>query len=336
MSMQDETARIDQSLLNDWQRDFPIVEQPFDVIAGALGITPDGVTERLENARRSGRVTRVGATCAPNTVSASTLAAVAAPPDRIEEVAAIIGTEPGVNHSYLREHDWNLWFVATGPDRTHVDEVLGRIAARSGLRVLDLPLVRPFNVDLGFSMTDATAVRHLTRPADISVFGEDDRPIIEALMRGLPLTRRPYAAIAERLDLTEAHVLDRVRALTEAGIIARLGVIVRHRALGWSSNAMVVWDMGPDAITHAGPLLARQPGVSLCYERRTVEGVWPYRLYSMIHARSRREALDYLDDICKLPEFRDVPHLPLFSIRCFKQTGAMVGRSAKTELRASA
>lgn len=334
--MQDDAARIDQSLLNDWQRGFPIVEQPFDVIAGALGIAPDEVTARLEDAQHSGRVTRVGATCAPNTISASTLAAVAAPQDRIEDVAEIIGAEPGVNHSYLREHDWNLWFVATGPDRAHVDKALARISARSGLRVLDLPLVRPFNVDLGFSMTDATAVRHLTRPADLSVFGEGDRPIIEALMRGLPLVRRPYAAVADRLDLSEAHVLERIHALTEAGIIARLGVIVRHRALGWRSNAMVVWDMPSEAITHAGPLLARQPGVSLCYERRPVEDVWPYRLYSMIHARSHREALDYLDNICRLPEFRDVAHLPLFSIRCFKQTGATVGRSAPAILRATA
>lgn len=334
--MQEETTPIDQRLLNDWQRDFPIVERPFDVIADALGIAPETVIERLEIARRSGRVTRVGATCAPNTVSASTLAAIAAPPDRIEEVAAIIGAEPGVNHSYLREHDWNLWFVATGPDRAHVDAVLDRIAARSALRVLDLALVRPFNVDLGFSLTDSLAERHLTRAADLSVFDESDRPIIEALMRGLPLTRRPFAAVAARLGLAETHVLDRVRTLTEAGIIARFGVIVRHRALGWSSNAMVVWDMAPEAITRAGPLLARRPGVSLCYERRPVEDVWPYRLYSMIHARSRREALDYLDDICKLDEFRGVPHLPLFSIRCFKQTGAMVGRSADPELRASA
>lgn len=334
--MPEETTPIDQRLLNDWQRDFPIVEHPFDAIAEALGIAPEAVTERLELARRSGRVTRVGATCAPNTVSASTLAAVAAPPDRIEEVATIIGEEEGVNHSYLREHDWNLWFVATGPDRAHVDAALARIAARSGLRVLDLALVRPFNVDLGFSMTETGTARHLTRPADVSVFTEADRPIIEALMRGLPLVARPYAAIAARLGMSEAHVLERVRVLTAAGIIARLGVIVRHRALGWSSNAMVVWDMTSDEITHAGPLLARQPGVSLCYERRPVEGVWPYRLYSMIHARSRREALDHLDNICKLPEFRDVPHLPLFSIRCFKQTGAMVGRSAATDLRASA
>ena len=42
------------------------------------------------------------------------------PDHRIEEVAAIVGAEEGVNHAYLRENRWNLWFVATGPDRARV------------------------------------------------------------------------------------------------------------------------------------------------------------------------------------------------------------------------
>jgi DNA-binding Lrp family transcriptional regulator len=122
------------------------------VLAEVLGTSETNVIERLRARTEAGQVTRLGATCAPNTISASTLAAVAAPEDRIEEVAEIIGAEPGVNHSYLRENDWNLWFVATGPDRAHVDGALDRIAQRSGLRVLDLRLVRPFNLDLGFSL----------------------------------------------------------------------------------------------------------------------------------------------------------------------------------------
>ena len=70
---------------------------------------------------------------------------------------------------------------------------------------------------------------------------------------------------------------------------------------------MVVWDMPHEAITDAGPLLAAHPGITLCYERRPVPGIWPYRLYSMIHARSRAEALNVLDRVCALPEFREHP-----------------------------
>lgn len=318
--------KTDQALLDDWQRDFPIEPRPFDRIAERLGIPVQEVLTRLQRYRDTGRMTRVGATCAPNTVSASTLAAIAAPEDRIEEVAAIIGAEPGVNHSYLRENDWNLWFVATGPDRAHVDATLDRISGASGLEVLDLRLVRPFNVDLGFSMRGKSDVPLRAHSPDRAAFEETDRPILQALTKGLPICATPYASIAAELGRDEAQILSRIRALCTARIIARLGVIVRHRALGWRANAMVVWDMPSAAITRAGPILAAHPGVTLCYERVSVPGKWPYRLYSMIHSRSRAEALGVLDQICARPEFHDVPHLPLFSLQCFKQNGALVAR----------
>ncbi|WP_306116770.1 MULTISPECIES: Lrp/AsnC family transcriptional regulator [unclassified Roseovarius] len=321
---------VDQALLDDWQRDFPIVPRPFDVLAGALGIPASQVVAKLRQFCATGRVTRVGATCAPNTVSASTLAAIAAPETRIEEVARIIERFPGVNHSYLREDDWNLWFVVTGPDRAHVDATLAGIEAASGLRVLDLRLVRPFNVDLGFALRGEALPPPVARRVDCAAFEDADRPILQALTNGLPLSERPYADLAADLGLGEDHLIGRIRALVAARIISRLGVIVRHRALGWRANAMVVWDMPHEAITHAGPLLAAHPGITLCYERRPVAGIWPYRLYSMIHARSRAEALDVLDRVCALPEFRNTPHKPLFSIRCFKQMGALVAAPERT------
>lgn len=285
---------IDRALLNDWQRDFPVTARPYDVLAQHLGTTGRDVLSRLLAKREAGQITRVGATCAPNTISASTLAAVAAPEDRIEEVARIIGEEPGVNHSYLRENDWNLWFVATGPDRAHVDAALKRIARRSGLQVLDLRLVRPFNLDLGFSLRDDRRGGVAPIPPDTSVLEPGDRAIMQALMRGLPLEPQPYAALAALIGRSEQEVMARIRVLIDARIVARLGIIVRHRALGWRANAMVVWDLPHEAIDRAGPALAASPGVTLCYERSTVPGLWPWRLYSMIHARSRAEALGWL------------------------------------------
>ena len=320
---------VNATLLDAWQRNFPIESRPFDRLAEKLQISSQSVLERLRMHRKNGRVTRVGATCAPNTVSASTLAAISVPDYRIDEVAAIISEQPGVNHSYLRENDWNLWIVVTGPDRAHVNDSLARIETLTGLRVLDLRLVRPFNVDLGFSLNGADTPIGPAKRVDVSVFQDTDRPLLQALTKGLPLKHRPYARIAHRLGWTEAELLERVRVLVDAGIISRLGVIVRHRALGWRSNAMVVWDMSHDAITRAGPMLAAQPGITLCYERTPVENIWPYRLYSMIHARSRDEALGVLNRVRALPAFQSIPYQPLFSIRCFKQTGAMIDACPK-------
>ena len=78
----------------------------------------------------------------PNVIGASTLAAMAVSDLQVEEIASVIGEEPGVNHSYLRENKLNLWFVATGPDRDHVTQSLARISRRTGRRVFDLRLER--------------------------------------------------------------------------------------------------------------------------------------------------------------------------------------------------
>ncbi len=314
----------DRRLLNDWQRDFPLQARPFAEIAETLGTSETDVMDRLARLTEAGAISRVGATCRPNTAGASTLAAIAAPDGRVDEIARIISAEPGVNHSYLRENAWNIWFVATGPDRGTVNALLGRISMKTGLRVLDLPLVHAFNVDLGFALTGEDNAPKTQNHVDPSVLRDSDRAIIQALSTGLPLVSRPFAQIAVTLGRTEADVQNRIRALSNAGILSRIGVIVRHRALGWRSNAMVVWDLPPERIFPAGTALLGVHGITLCYQRRTVPDVWPYSLYCMIHAKSRKDAMQVLDRAISEVGLQNVPYQVLFSARCFKQIGALV------------
>ncbi|MCK0143918.1 Lrp/AsnC family transcriptional regulator [Aliiroseovarius sp. F20344] len=332
--MKDIAHPIDRALLDDWQRGFPVVPRPFAALATAIGTSETDVLTRLADLQESGHVTRVGATCAPNTLSASTLAAVAVPENQVEKVAAIINEDPGVNHSYEREDQWNIWFVATGPDRDAVNASLERIAGRTGLRVLDLRLKQPFNIDLGFKMNGKAApVTHSSpRSLDQSAIREGDKELMSILTTGMPLVPAPYAVVADQLLRTEQEVITRIRALSDAGILSRFGVIVRHRKLGWKSNAMVVWNVPEGRIYEAGTQLAALPGVTLCYERRPVAGVWPYRLYCMIHAQSREDALAVLDNAKALPALSNVDHKVLFSTRCFRQTGAMIARSKEAAI----
>lgn len=317
---------LDRRLLDGFQRDMPLVPRPFAAMAAALGASEAEVIARLAALAGAGIVGRVGATVRPNTAGASTLAAVAAPAARIEAVAARLCAERGVNHVYEREHAWNLWFVATAPDRPALAASLGRIAAATGLEVLDLPLLRAFNIDLGFRLDGPPAAARPDRPADPAAILPGDRPILQALCEGLSLTARPFAALGAALGRGEAAVIDRVRALAEAGVLTRVGVIVRHRPLGWRANAMAVWDLPEAAIDAAGAALAAHPGVTLAYRRRTVPGIWPYGLFCMVHGRSRAEALGVLEAAAALPALGGATPLPLFSRRCFKQTGALVHR----------
>ncbi len=320
---------FDTRLLDEFQRGFPLSLQPFAALAAALSLTEAEVLRRLERLRADGIVSRIGATVRPNTAGASTLAAMAVPGARVDEVAALVGTEPGVNHSYLREDDWNLWFVLAAPDEAALTARLARLEAAAGLKVLDLRLVRPFHIDLGFSLRGAGRAAPTRRSGDPVPLDACDRALLSRLSgTGLALCPAPYAALAAELGLGEAALIARLHRLVAAGVVTRLGVIVRHRPLGWTANAMVVWSLPEARIAAAGPALAAHPGVTLCYQRRTVPGLWPYGLYSMIHARSRPEALAVLDSAAALPELAGAAHKPLFSTRCFKQTGTSIAEAA--------
>lgn len=319
---------IDLALLDGFQRGLPLVSRPFAAMGAPMGLEEAEVIERLARMRAAGRIARVGGTVRPNTAGASTLAALAVPEDRIDAVAAQVGAEPGVNHCYLREAEWNLWFVATACDARALAAMLARIEAGAGLPVLDLRLVRPFNIDLGFPLAGGPVAMPVAAEARTAVLTAGDRPLLQALSAGLDLVPRPWAALARRLGRDEGEVTLRIADLLAAGILTRLGVIVRHRALGYTANAMVVWDLPDAGIESAGTALAAVPGVTLAYQRRPVAGVWPYALYCMIHARTRPEALQVLDAARHLPGLCGAGHRVLFSTRCFKQTGALLSEAA--------
>ncbi len=284
---------VDRRLMDEFQRDLPLVPRP----------SPPSPA-RLERTRTSDRPAS-GTSCPGQGVSRRRDGAAqyggrfrrwppSVPEARIEDVAAIVGAEPEVNHSYLREDDWNLWFVATAPDRAALADMLGRIAARTGLRVLDLRLVQPFNIDLGFRLggTGRDPMPGARRGARSRVAGRgppdpsgaDHRPAACPARSRYRHRDRPQRGRGDR----------RIAALADAGLLTRVGVIVRHRAVGWTSNAMVVWSLPDDLIEAAGQALAAAQGMSLCYRRQTVPGIWDFPLFNRSHARSRSEALGIL------------------------------------------
>jgi DNA-binding Lrp family transcriptional regulator len=143
---------LERQLLDCFQRDLPLVERPFAAMARDLGTDEAEVIACLERLSRAGVVSRVGAVLEPHRAGWSTLAAMAVPASRLEAVAELVNGYEEVNHNYEREHRLNLWFVVCAPTRRRVEEVLAEIEAESGLAVLDLPLLEPFRLDLGFEL----------------------------------------------------------------------------------------------------------------------------------------------------------------------------------------
>ena len=145
-------SELTARLLNDFQRGFPLEPRPYARLADALGIAEQDVLAMLADLRADGKIARVGAIVRPNSIGASTLAAMRVGADRLEEVAEAVSRRPEVNHCYQREHEINLWFVVVAADRAEVLRVLDQIAAETGEAVLDLPIVEPYHIDLGFDL----------------------------------------------------------------------------------------------------------------------------------------------------------------------------------------
>ncbi len=155
-----------------------------------------------------------------------------------------------------------------------------------------------------------------------------DRRLLAALEEGLPLVPRPFAALGERVGLAEAEVLARLEALRAAGPINRMGLVVRHRELGYRANAMVVLDVPDPMVSAAGERLAREQAVSLCYARPRRPPLWPYNLFCMVHGRERLETLRLVHAVLMRSGLETVPRAVLFSGRRFVQRAARYARGA--------
>ena len=59
-----------------------------------------------------------------------------------------------------------------------------------------------------------------------------DRRLINALQGGFPLVEAPYRAVAERLCIDEAEVLDRLRRLLDEGVLTRFGPMFQVERMG--------------------------------------------------------------------------------------------------------
>jgi DNA-binding Lrp family transcriptional regulator len=314
-------------LLNEFQRDFPLVPRPFQSVADRLGAHESEVLGMLASLVTSGKVSRVGLTFAPGRIGAATLAAMAVPEERLHEIASLVSAFAEVNHNYEREHPYNLWFVVTGPDEARIESVVRKIerAAACG-RVLSLPMVEPYHVDLGFDLErrDADVPRRSgsRRAGGRVALTAPERALAVALEDGLPLIEEPYAEVARRAGMPEQDVMATLARWLADGLANRLGVIVRHRPLGFRANAMVVWDVPDGEARAVGERMAQWPEVSLCYRRERLLPAWRYNLYCMIHGRDRVHVLAQIAAMDARLDLVKYPYEVLFSRRCFKQGGA--------------
>jgi len=148
-----------------------------------------------------------------------------------------------------------------------------------------------------------------------------DLRIVAATQAGLPLTPRPYHAVAECLGVAAEEVMARLRRMLAAGAIRRIGAVPNHYALGYRANGMSVWDVPDERAGELGRRIGALPFVSHCYQRVRHPGVWPYNLFAMLHGKTRDEVEAKVREIAAIVGDADRGHALLYSTRILKKTG---------------
>lgn len=143
-----------------------------------------------------------------------------------------------------------------------------------------------------------------------------DKKIIGLISCDIPLTDRPFKELASKLGIEENKLLSRINYYKKKGILRKFSAVINHRKIGFTHNAMVVWNVPDRFIKKAGNLIAASSYVSHCYQRKKASG-WNYNLYAMVHEKSKNACISAVRRIAKNIGSRD--YKVLFSSKEYKK-----------------
>ena len=143
--------KMDRSIINSLQGDFPIDDHPYQIVAQRLGIEEDELLKRLEILLENRTLTRFGPMYDIHKLGGSfSLCAIRVPTERFEEVTEIVNSFPEVAHNYERDHEFNMWYVLATESLAQIDTTNRAIEKQTGLTVYNMPKIQEFFVGLHF------------------------------------------------------------------------------------------------------------------------------------------------------------------------------------------
>ncbi len=124
--------------------DLPLVERPFDALAGEVGLAAEGLLRQVEQWLVEGVIRRFGAVVSHRHLgyAANGLAVFAVPPERIDEVGSRLADRSEVSHCYRRRGfeglAYNLFAMVHGRSDAEVRDIGREIAAGVGVSSYDV------------------------------------------------------------------------------------------------------------------------------------------------------------------------------------------------------
>lgn len=138
-----------RTLVNLLQHGLPLVEDPYAAVAAELGIAEQAVIDTLQALLDARVLTRFGPMFQIERAGGHfSLAAMAVPAERFDEVADIVNAFPQVAHNYERTHHFNMWFVLATETPDACIDVIARLELATGIPVVNMPREREYHVRL--------------------------------------------------------------------------------------------------------------------------------------------------------------------------------------------
>ena len=293
------------------QRGLPLTERPFAEVGRGCGLSEEAVLALVRRLFAAGDARRLGGVFDARRLGyRSALCAMAVPQAALAETAHTVVALGGVTHAYERGwpaelsadlpggpagRSWpNFWFTLAAPADDFSKTLESLRAACRPHAIYDLPASRRFKIDVVFDVRTRERDERVEprSPAEAQavpayVPDEAEKALIRALEGDVPAGERFFAPVAEAAGVSEVALLERLRAWQAQGVLRRVGLLLRHREIGFKANGMCCWDVPADEVQERGRLLAARPEVTHCYERPKLE-LFPFRLYAMIHTASWR------------------------------------------------
>ncbi|MCJ2562779.1 MAG: Lrp/AsnC family transcriptional regulator [Candidatus Thermoplasmatota archaeon] len=97
--------------------------------------------------------------------------------------------------------------------------------------------------------------------------------LLRTLQEGLPLSTRPFRAIAERLGRTEEEVISGIRDMTESGTIRKLGAVLNPRRMGYVS-VLAAASIPDENVEETAAVISEYRGVTHNYLREGDPNMW--------------------------------------------------------------
>ena len=110
----------------------------------------------------------------------------------------------------------------------------------------------------------------------------EEKGLVRLLQGNLPVCPHFFAPLAAQAGMSEPALLEKLRAWQASGVLRRIGLLLRHREMGFKANGMCCWDVPETEVLEFGRRVAAFPEVTHCYERPRMD-IFPFRLYAMIH-----------------------------------------------------